>query len=92
MANAIITIKVMPDSPTTDMTKLELKVIEFIKEFAGETDTKTEIEKVAFGLKALKISFIMDEQKGSPEELEKKIAALDSVNSAETVDVRRAVG
>ena len=92
MANAIVTIKIMPESPSTDLEALEKKVVEYIEEFVGETETQSVTEPVAFGIKALKVTFVMDEQKGSPEELEKKISALEEVTSAETVDVRRAVG
>ena len=53
---------------------------------------KTEQEPIAFGLKALKITFVMDEDKGSTDPLEETLKNLDGVNSVETIDVRRAVG
>lgn len=92
MANAIVTIKIMPTSPEVDLSKVEDTVKEKIKNFAGEGETKTEIEPIAFGLKALKIIFVMDEQKGSPDPLAEEISGLEGVNSAEVVDVRRAIG
>ncbi|MFP4524330.1 MAG: elongation factor 1-beta [Candidatus Woesearchaeota archaeon] len=92
MANAIATIKIMPDSPDVDMDKLQETVNEKIKSFTGSSDTKTEIEPIAFGLKALKVTFVMDEQLGSPDSLEEDITALEGVNSFEVIDVRRAVG
>ena len=92
MANAIVTIKVMPESPDVDLSALSVKVKEKIADFAGEGDTREEIEPVAFGLSALKITFVMDEAKGSPEPVEREIDALDGVNSVEVVDVRRAIG
>jgi len=92
MANAIITLKIMPESPDVDLDAIKVKALAEIETFAGKGDTKVEIEPIAFGLKALKIIFIMDESIGSPEPVEKKIAEIEGVNSAETVDVRRAVG
>ena len=92
MAKAIVTLKIMPESPDTDLDKIEVQVLEKVKGFAGEGETKKEIEPVAFGLKALKIIFVMDEQKGSTEPLEKEIQKLEGVNSVEVIDVRRAVG
>ncbi len=92
MANVIITLKIMPESPDVNMDELYSKVEPLIKDFTGEEEFKKEEEPVAFGLKALKIIFVMDESKGSTEELEKKISALDKVNSVDVVDVRRAVG
>lgn len=82
----------MPESPETDLGPIETKAKELIEAFAGKGDTKTEITPVAFGLKALNIIFIMDEDKGSTEELEKQIQELGGVNSVECTDVRRAIG
>ena len=92
MAKAIVTLKIMPKSPDTDLEKISEEALEKIKGFAGEGDTKKEIEPVAFGLKALKITFVMDEQKGSTEPLEKEIQAIEDVSSVEVIDVRRAIG
>ena len=92
MADVIITLKIMPENPEVNLEELEVKINEEIKSFCGETQTKTEIEPVAFGLKALKIIFVMDESKGATDELEKKISKLQSVNSVDVVDVRRALG
>ena len=92
MANAVVTIKIMPESPEVDLKTLEKKAKEEIKKFTGESETKTEIEPVAFGLKAIKIIFVVDEKKGSPDPIAEKIAQLGGVNSAEITDVRRAIG
>ena len=92
MANAIVTIKIMPESPEINMDDLLVKVKAAIQDYAGEGETRSEIEPIAFGLKALKVTFVVDEAKGSPEPLEKTIDAFDEVNSVETIDVRRAIG
>ncbi|MBW2991079.1 elongation factor 1-beta [Candidatus Woesearchaeota archaeon] len=92
MAKAIITLKIMPKSPDTDLDKVQEAALEKIKGFAGEGETKQEIEPVAFGLKALKIIFVMDEAKGATDPLEKEIESIEGVNSVEVVDVRRAIG
>jgi elongation factor 1-beta len=92
MANVIITLKIMPESPEIDINSIEGEAKKEIAGFAGNTETKTEQEPIAFGLKALKIIFVMDENKGSTEELENKIKEIPGVNSVEVVDVRRAIG
>jgi len=92
MTNIIITLKIMPDSPEVNLEELEKSAVDEIKAFCGETEVKKEIEPVAFGLKALKITFVMDEAKGSTEELEKKIGEIEGVSSVEVIDVRRAIG
>ena len=92
MANVIITIKIMPDSPDANLGRIEQQAIKEIKDFVGSTEIKRELEPVAFGLNALKIIFVMDENLGSTEELENNISRIENVNSVEVVDVRRAIG
>ena len=91
MASVIATIKIMPESPEIDLNSIEEPAKKLIAEFAGEGETKTEQEPIAFGLKALKITFVMDEAKGSPDPLADKIKEIEGVNSSEVVDVRRAI-
>jgi len=92
MAQVVVTLKIMPESPETDLSLIQSKAEEEIKAFSGETEIKAEIEPIAFGLNALKLLFVMAEDKGSTEELENKIKSIDHVNSVETIDVRRAIG
>ncbi|MBC8494830.1 elongation factor 1-beta [archaeon] len=92
MANAIITIKIMPTSPEVDLMTLETQILKKIEAFAGKGDTKSETEPIAFGLNALNIIFIMDESIGSPDVLADQVAEFEGVNSAEITDVRRAIG
>lgn len=92
MAQIIITLKIMPESPAADLNKIEAEAKKKIIDFAGPGDMKTEQEPIAFGLKALKIIFVMDEAKGSTEELEDNIKEIKGVQNVEVVDVRRAVG
>ena len=92
MSKVIITLKIMPADPEVNLSRVEQKAIEEIKNFAGKTEIKRELEPVAFGLNALKITFVMDENIGSTDELEEKISRIEGVNSVEVVDVRRAIG
>ena len=90
MANVVITMKLMPESPETDLEALAVKAEEVIST-VGEVGKK-EFEPVAFGLKAVLLTFVMDENKGSTDDIEKTISDFDEVASAEVTDVRRAVG
>lgn len=92
MGKAIVTMKIMPESPDVDLEAVQVKALELVAKFAGEGQTKNEIEPVAFGIKALKITFVMDEDLGSPDALEEPIQAIEGVNSFEIIDVRRALG
>ena len=92
MANAIATIRIMPESPDVDLKHIEKEALKVILNFAGKGDTKTEVIPVAFGLKSVNITFIMDEKLGSPDSIEGQLQSIDGVNSVETIDVRRAIG
>lgn len=81
----------MPESPETDFAKIRARAKEVAKKYSADLLDKDEIEPVAFGLKALKLMFIIDESKGS-EDLTEEILKIEEVSSAEVVDMRRAVG
>lgn len=91
MAKVIITLRIMPSSIETNLKDIEGSIIKAINDFGGETG-KIEIEPIAFGLKALKIFFLLEESKGSTEALEDKIRNIKGVESCEVIDVRRSVG
>ena len=90
MADVVITLKIMPESPDSDLELISSKATEIINKY-GEVGKK-EIVPIAFGLSAINLIFVMDESKGSTEEMEKQVAELEDVASAEVTDVRRAVG
>lgn len=95
MAVVVVTIRIMPENPETNLEEIKKEVQMIIKEFTGREDPqdqKTEVEPIAFGLKALKIIFTMDEEKGSPDQLEDKIKKVAGVQNFEVIDVRRAIG
>lgn len=92
MAQIVVTLRIMPESPEVDLHRVESDAKSEIKNFCHTQQFKTSIEPVAFGLNVLNIIFTMDESIGSTEELEKNIQTIDGVNSVEVSDVRRAVG
>lgn len=93
MGKAIVTIKIMPESPEVDLAVVQKAAEEKIDSFTGvPTQKEIEIEPIAFGLKAVKIVYVMDEDKGSTESLEQDIQTIEGVQSVDTIDVRRALG
>ncbi|MFH1455346.1 MAG: elongation factor 1-beta [archaeon] len=90
MAQAILTIKIMMESPEVDLSKVEEDSKKLILELEGEVG-KVEIEPIAFGLKALKLYIVMDESIGS-DVFEEKLKTVENVQSVEVVDFRRALG
>ena len=89
MSEVIISFRIMPESTDTDMEKLRERAETIISK-AGEIG-KVEIQPVAFGLKAIIIHEVMDESKGSPDNVEEELNQLEEVNRAEIIDVRRTV-
>ena len=87
VSNAGVKIKVMPDSPEVDLSIIESNVKKIIEENQG-TISSTKQEPVAFGLKAIIITFsIIETFEQDP--LMDKIRAIENVSSAEIVDFRR---
>ena len=91
MTDVIVTLTIMPDSPEIDFEKIKEEATKIVSEFEGEVG-KTEEEPIAFGLKALKVIFVIDEAKGSTDPIEEKISKIEGVKSVEATDVRRAIG
>jgi translation elongation factor aEF-1 beta len=90
MGTAIVKIKMMPASPETNLGKIE----EDAKKILEENDAKGanfQQEPIAFGLKAIYVSFMWPEEK-ELEELEEKFRKIENVQSSEVVDLRRAIG
>lgn len=91
MDKVVVTLDIMPVAPDVNLESLQKQAEKKISAFGGEVG-KVLVEPVAFGLKKLKIFFVMDEGKGSTEPLEKEVSGINGVNSAVVSDVRRAVG
>lgn len=81
----------MPESPQTNIAHIEKEAVKMITAFGGEVGKK-EVKPFAFGLNSLTIYFILDESKGSTEDLEKQISEVPEISSVEVVDVRRTIG
>ena len=92
MAQVVVTLKIMPESPETDLGKIEAQIKSKIISFYNSKDIRASQEPIAFGLKALKLIFVIDESNGSTDALEDQIKIISGVNSVEAVDVRRAIG
>ncbi len=90
MGTALITIKIMPESPDTNLEEVQSKAEEIITKHEGQQPNSAK-EPVAFGLNSLNISFSRDENLDNDEMVE-EIQNIEGVNSAEISDFRRAFG
>ena len=82
MGDVAVKMKVMPESPETDLEKIKTEIEGMVK----VQDSK--IEPVAFGLNSLNILFIIPDSEGAKaEEMAEKIKAIKGVADAEVESV-----
>lgn len=93
MANAIVTMRIMPEGLEVDLEKVATKAEAKIDAFVGKhMEKQVSFQPVAFGLKAVEIMFMMNEALGSPDVVADSIATIDGVQNAEVTNVTRAMG
>lgn len=90
MGIALITIKLMPISPESDLEEIKAKAKEIVEQNKGEK-IRFEEEPVAFGLKAILVFFEINEEQ-ELEPIEQSLGKIENINSAQVTDMRRAFG
>ena len=90
MGTALVKIKIMPESPDTDLEGIKNSAKEVVESNKG-TNVSFEEEPIAFGLKAVIIGFAIDEN-DELEPIENSLRKIENVSSAEVSDMRRAFG
>jgi len=90
MGTALLRIKLMPTSPEVDLEKIKQETKILIEKSQGK-NCRFEEEPIAFGLKAVIVSFEIDESQ-ELEPIEEGLKNIENVNSAQVVDMRRAFG
>lgn len=82
-----VKVKLMPESPSVNLEKIEAKARKIIEENNG-TNKEYSIEPIAFGLKALIVFFFFDEA-GDTSYIEEKLSQIPEVQSAQIIDLRK---
>lgn len=90
MGIAALKIKIMPESPQTDLAAVRKEAEARIAKLNVKLHSVEE-EDIAFGLKALIFTIVWPEEKDQSE-VENVLRNIKDVQSAEVVDFRRAVG
>lgn len=90
MGFTAVQIKLMPESPSTDLKAIETKAEEIITS-QHKTLVKIEEQPIAFGLKAIILSFAWNDELDL-EKLESQLSKISSVSSSEILDIRKAFG
>ena len=90
MGVAAVKIKIMPDSPSTDLNGIEKETRDILEKNQVKNPI-FEIQPIAFGLKAIIVMFGWPEEK-ELEELEERLQKIEGASSVQVVDIRRAIG
>ena len=92
MARASVTLQVMPESIDVDLVDLTKRVKEVIHTVYGNMgEIRVSEEPIAFGLRALRFTFVINEDLGT-EVIETAVAKVPGVMNGTVVDFRRAIG
>lgn len=78
-----VVLKLMPESPETDLEKIKEEVRNKVQ--VSDMDE----ENVAFGLKAVMVSTVVDDGEGGTDEVENKLAEIEGVQSVDVEDVQK---
>lgn len=83
MGRVVITFRLMPEGPETDVGKIQEKVSEIL----GEKLKSVQSKPFAFGLDALYIVAAVPDEKGIVDKLESSLAEIEGVQGVETIGV-----
>lgn len=88
MGTVAVEIKIMPESPETNLESIKQGIQEKLPD---AKNIKIEEQEIAFGLKALKVLLAWPEEQDS-DIIENKLNEISGVSSATIEDIRRAFG
>lgn len=88
MGIVAVELKVMPESPDTDLDKIKEEIKKALKE---AKNIKLEEKEIAFGLKAL-IALIAWPEDIETDKIESIVSKIKGVSSCQIEDIRRAFG
>lgn len=92
MARAVVTFKLMPESPEVDLTAIKKQAALIVKESGAIGETQTKEEPIAFGLKAVLVLGMYDVEKCDFEAIAAKLGNIKEVQSSEVAKMDLALG
>ena len=82
MGDVYISYRIMPNSVDTDLDKIQEEIKEKVEGLVKKIND-FKIRPIAFGLKAIMVSFIVDDKKGGVDEIEATLSAIPDVENVE---------
>lgn len=92
MARAIITFKIMPESPEVNLTAIKDKALAIAKKSGAVGNMQSKEEPIAFGLKAVLILAMYNVEGTDFELIAGRMAEIKDVQSAEVAKMDLALG
>lgn len=90
-AKLVVSYKIMASSPDVDLEELVEKINPILEKHGIEYG-KHSTEPVAFGLKALILHVLSNDDIGTPEELENELESLEEIENVQVTQMQRALG
>jgi len=86
----IVVFKIMPDDADIDTQKLGETALATVKKVAPDAKVQNiELKPVAFGLKSVNVTVLMNDGAGGPDALEEAFNSLEGVGSASVAEMGR---
>ena len=83
MAKAIITFKLMPESPDTDLEAIKLEAEGIARDEGAIGQMQVKVEPIAFGLKAVLILAMYEVEGSDFDAIAQKMSEIEGVQNAE---------
>ncbi|MHB8584661.1 MAG: elongation factor 1-beta [Thermoplasmatota archaeon] len=89
MGNLVVVFRVMPEGPETDLEMLKAEIKKTTP--VGAVLQGFQVKPIAFGLKALEVTVVMDDREGalSSDTVEEAYAGINGVGSVQVTDLGR---
>jgi elongation factor 1-beta len=87
MAEVAVQLKIMPNGPDVDLKSLSNRITSQVADYGRMYSC--EVQPIAFGLKALILTVLVEDKEGGTEAVEASISEIDEVESVQVVAVTR---
>lgn len=87
MGEVAVQLKIMPNGPEVDLKGLSNRITSQVAQYGRMYSS--EVQPIAFGLKALMLTVIVEDKEGGTEAVEASISKIDEVESVQVVAVTR---
>jgi elongation factor 1-beta len=87
MAEVAVQLKIMPNGPDVDLKSLSNRITSQVADYGRMYSC--EVQPIAFGLKALLLTVLVEDKEGGTEAVEAFISEIDEVESVQVVAVTR---